>query len=165
MTVVMDVGAARYGGDYSMERLIEQFNPTHLYAYDPNPALELPEFCEETKIILNHCAAWIHTGTVGYRADGLNSWLTNDPKAPSVPCIDLAQEIVRLDELSDETLVLKLDCEGSEYELLDWIIFQDADELLDICIVEWHPKSEPSHEALSKDIEARIRCELRVWPY
>ena len=41
MTVVIDVGAARYGGDFSMERLIDQFNPTHLYAIDPNPALEL----------------------------------------------------------------------------------------------------------------------------
>ena len=45
MSVVIDVGAARYGGDYSMERLIEQFNSTHLYAIDPNPELAFP-VCE-----------------------------------------------------------------------------------------------------------------------
>lgn len=165
MTVVIDVGAARYGGDYSMERLIDQFNPTHLYAFDPNPALELPELCEETIIELHHAAAWIRNGTVGFRADGLNSWLTDDGRAPSVPCVDLAYFIHALSEKHDDQLVLKLDCEGSEYELLDWIIHQDADELLDLVLVEWHPKSEPAHDSLRSSIEAFIRCEIREWPY
>lgn len=166
MTVVIDVGAARYGGDYSMERLIDQFNPTYLYAIDPNPALELPELCEETIIVLHQAAAWIRGGTVGYRADGLNSWLTDDPGAPSVDCIDLAWFIrSKYGIHEDDNFILKLDCEGSEYELLDWIIDNDADELLDLCIVEWHPKSEPAHEALSQDILARLRCEYQEWPY
>jgi FkbM family methyltransferase len=166
MTVVIDVGAARYGGDYSMERLIDQFNPTYLYAIDPNPALELPELCEETRIELINAAAWIRTGTVGYRADGLNSWLTDDPRAPSVVCIDLALFIRNTyGRHEDDNLVLKLDCEGSEYELLDWVIANDADELLDVVIVEWHPKSEAAHDALSADIIERIRCEIREWPY
>lgn len=165
MTVVIDVGAARYGGDYSMERLIDQFNPKYLYALDPNPALELPDLCEETIIELHHAAAWVRNGMVGYKADGLNSWLTDDGQAPSVPCIDLAAFIQVLSEKHDDKLVLKLDCEGSEYELLDWIISNDADELLDVCIVEWHPKSEPAHASLSADIASRIRCELQEWPY
>jgi FkbM family methyltransferase len=165
MTIVIDVGAARYGGDYSMERLIDQFNPTHLYAFDPNPALEMPELCGETTIILHHAAAWIRGGTVGYRADGLNSWLTDDGRAPSVPCFDLAAFIKTLEEKHDDKIVLKLDCEGSEYELLDWIIDQHADELLDVVIVEWHPKSEPAHEALSASIIERLRCEYQEWPY
>lgn len=165
MTVVIDVGAARYGDDFSMERLIDQFNPTHLYAFDPNPALELPEHCEETIITLQNAAAWIRTGTVGYRADGLNSWLTDDPRAPSVPCFDLAWVIKDIADRHDDRIVLKLDCEGSEYELLDWIIANDADELLDVCIVEWHPKSEAAHEELSRVIKESIRCELQEWPY
>lgn len=188
MTIVIDVGAARYGGDYSMERLIDQFSPTLLYAIDPNPALAYPEgystkwcsACEadalndpcvcgepegKTVIELINEAAWIRPGTVGYRADGLNSWLTNDPGAPDTPCFDLAHFIVGLSEKSDDEIILKLDCEGSEYELLDWIISNDADELLKTVIVEWHPKSEADHEALSASILERLRCEYQEWPY
>lgn len=188
MTVVIDVGAARYGGDYSMERLIVQFEPAYLYAIDPNPALDYPEgyetqwcsACEadalndpcvcgepkgKTMITLINEAAWIRGGTVGYRADGLNSWLTDDGRAPSVPCFDLASFIKTLEEKHDDKIVLKLDCEGSEYELLDWIIDQHADELLDLCIVEWHPKSEPAHEALSANIIERLHCEYQEWPW
>ena len=167
MTVVNDVGAARYGGDYSIERLIDQFEPTELHAIDPSAELNasVPEDTKGTMVHLVHAAAWIHGGTVGYRADGLNSWLTNDPSAPQVPCVDLARLIQAIALERQERIVLKLDCEGSEYELLDWLIANNADELLDVCIVEWHPKSEPAHEALSEDIAARIRCELREWPY
>lgn len=183
MTVVIDVGAARYGGDYSMERLIEQFEPTHLYAIDPNQNLSLPtQRCPEhnmpdcspllngcswrpTEIHLVHAAAWIETDMVGYQDDGLNSWLTNNPSAPLVASINLASFVKTLATRHDDRLVLKLDCEGSEYELLDHLILNNADELLDLCIVEWHPKSEPAHEALSQDIKKRIRCELREWPY
>ena len=165
MTVVIDVGAARYGGDYSIERLIDQFNPTHLYAFDPNPALELPEFCEDTHIVLNHAAAWIYTGVVNYRADGLNSWLTNDPRAPQVPCVDLAVFIADLVGAHNDNIVLKLDCEGAEYELLDHLIATNTDEMLDLVIVEWHPKKEASHNELALSIVERIRCDIQEWPY
>jgi FkbM family methyltransferase len=163
--IVVDVGAARYGGDYSMERLIDQFNPTHLYAFDPNPALELPDLCEETRIELHHAAAWRYNGTIGYRADGLNSWLTNDPRAPQVPCVDLAHFILGLSEKHSDRIVLKLDCEGCEYDLLAHLIARDVDELLDLIIVEWHPKARPDHDALYSLITASVRCEIREWPY
>lgn len=164
MTVVIDVGAAQYGGDYSMERLIDQFDPEWLYGIDPNPDLTFP-LAGKTSVELVPAAAWIYDGTIGYQADGLNSWVTNRPGAPSVPCFDLARFIRELDEKHNDRLILKLDCEGAEYELLDWLIDNDVDELLDLVIVEWHPKSEPAHEALSADLIERIRCEIQEWPY
>ena len=78
MTVVIDVGAARYDDVFSMERLIEEFHPTYLYAYDPNPSLALPDL-DGTKIKLVHAAAWTHTGTVGYLESGAWSYLSDDP--------------------------------------------------------------------------------------
>lgn len=164
MTVVIDVGAAQHGGSYSMERLVEQFEPEWLYGIDPSENLTFP-LAGKTRVELIQSAAWIYDGKIGYRADGTNSWVTNDPHAPAVPCFDLARFIRELDEEHNDRLVLKLDCEGAEYELLDWLIDNDVDELLDLVIVEWHPKSEPAHEALSADIIERIRCEIQEWPY
>ena len=164
MTVVIDVGAAQYGGDYSMERLVEQFEPEWLYGIDPNPNLTFP-LAGTTKVELISAAAWIYDGTVGYREDGLNSWLTNDPRAPSVPCFDLARFIRELDEKHNDRLVLKLDCEGAEYELLSHLWMESVDELLDLVIVEWHPKADEAGEELRRQIESTLRCEIREWPY
>lgn len=158
----MDVGAARYDNYFSMERLIDAFKPTHLYAYDPNPALELP-YCGKTKVELVPVAVWTEAGTVGYRADGAWSHLSNDPDAPQVPCVDLADEIRRLSKKYKGKLVLKLDCEGAEYELLPHLIAHDADLLLDCVLVEWHPWLRTGQEAVRAAVEATARCDVREW--
>ena len=80
-------------------------------------------------------------------------------------CIDLSYFIADVAGRHDDKIVLKLDCEGSEYELLDHLIDTNTDELLDLVIVEWHPKSEAAHDALSASILERIRCEVQEWPY
>lgn len=180
MTVVIDVGAARYGGDYSMERLIVQFEPTHLYAVDPNPALDtpapedllpllsnsnVPEHSVEIHLVRS--AAWTSDGKIGFREDGLNSWVTFDINAPQVPCFDLGRFITELDEMHNERLILKLDCEGAEYDLLPNLIVRGITDLLDLVIVEWHPKTvgydiATAHQEL---IEERIQCDLQEWPY
>lgn len=164
MTIVIDVGAARYGGDYSIERLIEQFSPSVLYAIDPNAELVKPAgFFPNIELI--HKAAWTHDGTVRYRADGLNSWVTEDASAPEVPCLDLANFVDDVWMRHETKIVLKLDCEGSEYELLPYLIGKNADSLLDLCIVEWHPKTTSFHEQIRKLVEESIKCELQEWPY
>ena len=56
-----------------------------------------------------------------------------------MPCVDLADEIKRFSKRYKGRLVLKLDCEGAEYELLTHLIARDADLLLDVVWVEWHP--------------------------
>jgi len=164
MTVVIDVGAAQYGGDYSMERLIEQFEPEWLYGIDPNPDLTFP-LAGTTKVELISAAAWVHDGTIGYQADGLNSWVTDRRGAPTAPCFDLARFIRELDEKHNDRLILKLDCEGAEYELLPHLIMDDVDELLDLTIVEWHDFVMTDPAKSREAIEKQIRCELQEWPY
>lgn len=160
MTVVIDVGAARYGGDYSIERLIEQFEPTHLYAIDPSAELQAPEV-EGVVIELIQAAAWTEDGMIGYRADGLNSWVTRDPRAPQVRCLDLGRFIIELEEKhAGEKIVLKLDCEGSEWNILPNLHARGIDELLDVAIVEWHGDQETREQ-----IEQGFFCEVREWPY
>ena len=170
MTVVIDVGAARYGGDYSIERLIEQFKPHVLYAFDPNKealfeAVKAVENREECQIYYDNQAAWTYDGEIGFRADGLNSWLTLDVHAPQVPCFDLAKLIDELWLEHEQKIVLKLDCEGSEYDLLPHLIQKNADSLLDVCIVEWHPQATAAPRHQRKRIEETIKCELREWPW
>src|SRR3990170_8813696 len=80
--IVIDVGCARYGGDYSIERLIEEFHPDLLYGFDPNPVTtqKPPGECdayviEGTTVFIERLAAWTYRGQIGYLEDGLNSCL------------------------------------------------------------------------------------------
>jgi hypothetical protein len=162
MTVVIDVGCARHGGDYSIERLIEEYDPHELYGFDPTldvstwptPMPDRPVMCLRT------VAAWTYDGEVGFRADGLNSWVTELRGAPKVPCVDLAR-VVREVAIPDHLdVILKLDAEGSEYDLLRHLMATETDRLLTLAVVEWH---EPDRgRAL---IEEQFAAPIKEWPY
>lgn len=179
--IVIDVGCARYGGDYSIERLIEQFEPTHLYGFDPHSSIPT-EFVRlmggridvitgepippaGPSIHLERAAAWTYDGKIGYYEDGLNSWITTDPNAPKVRCVDLARVIEELYDRHEERIVLKLDCEGCEYEVLKHLIIKGVDELLDVVVVEWHPKTVENAENRRRVLEEELNCEVQEWPY
>jgi len=164
--IVIDVGCARYGGDYSIERLIEEFKPDVIYGFDPNqgpdeypwsshPADGPTGPTKATSIIIEKKAAWIYDGEIGFRSDSLNSWVTELKGAPQVPCFDLARFIVELDT---NDIVLKIDAEGSEYDLLRHLIARRADALLKLAWVEWH---EPDRGRAT--IESEIACEIQEW--
>lgn len=162
MTVVLDVGAARYGDDYSIERLIDRFHPSELYAFDPNATNIVFSPPDGTRIYAVHAAAWIYEGEIGFRADGLRSHL--DPDSPTmVPCIDLARVIEGIHLERDPGIVLKLDCEGAEYTLLAHLISKRVDEKLDLCLVEWHPIETPAYDR--EMLEANLRCPLEEWAF
>lgn len=177
MTVVIDIGAARYGGDYSIERLIEQFEPTDLYAVDANRALanSAPKDAGNCRIHLTYAAAWIFDGKVGFYPDGLNGWVSDLVDHAKVRCIDTARFIAEVAERHDDRLVMKIDAEASEYEILPHVIAQDADELLDLLIVEWHERKAPGlmHEGeelmrrqrIRREVIEGLACEYQEWPY
>lgn len=169
MTIVIDVGAARYGGDYSIERLINEYKPRILYAFDPNmeallAAVETahPEKDIATQIYYLGSAAWTYDGEIGFHTDGLKSRLTEDPGAEKVPCFDLAHFIRELDER--ETNILKLDTEGSEYDLLSHLLLRAADTFLTRVVVEWHD-GPPNAKARRRAIEDEFSCPIQEWPY
>lgn len=179
--IVIDVGCARYGGDYSVERLIEEFQPDTLYGFDPHPSvpgqvvyLNMGKLDLESgglvppdgpNIILERKAAWVYDGTIGYLEDGLNSTLTDREDAPQVECFDLAEFIFDLTRRSSEApkIILKMDAEGAEYELLEHLISTGADELLELAWIEWHPKKMTLGERRRRGIERNIHCELAEW--
>jgi hypothetical protein len=172
LTIVIDIGCARYGNDYSIERLFDEFHPDVLYGFDPNDAIREFEATEEmrtgeTAIILAQQAAWTYDGSIGYRSEGLNSVLTHHGPQ-QVQCFDLAAFIRSLPEThgfagDERRIILKIDAEGSEYELLEHLMHHGADELLKLAWVEWHPFGVADPAERRASIERRIRCELAEW--
>lgn len=168
--IVIDVGCGKYGGDYSIERLLTEYTPDILYAFDPNESglrAAVDAASEHTRrrgsqVYFDNVAAWMFDGEVGFREDGLNSWVSDDPTAPKVRCIDLARFI---EDLPEDDIVLKLDCEGAEYDLLADLILKGADRCLTLALVEWHTKGVKNAESRRRVIEKEFFCPIKEWPY
>jgi hypothetical protein len=161
--IVIDVGCARYGGDYSIERLIEKFEPDTLYGFDPSWEKGMYEPAEgsRTNVVCVSKAAWTFTGTVRFLEDGLNGQIGTADHWPWTPCFDLARFIRRLD--SGHEIILKMDCEGSEYELLEHLMHTGVDERLSLAWIEWHPRGVPDPTERRASIERRLRCQVDEW--
>lgn len=174
MTVVIDVGCARYGGDYSLERLIEEFDPIMVYGFDPSDEIVAsagedwerlnsdklkyltPSDCG---VVLEQKAAWIYDGYIGFRSSGLGSWVTELRGAPQVECFDIATFIEKIvEQVPKEEIVLKIDAEGSEYDILRHLIDRGTDGNLALVWVEWH---EPDRGRAK--IEEEIACKIVEW--
>jgi FkbM family methyltransferase len=140
--IVIDVGCARWGNDYSIERLIQWYHPDVLIGFDPakDVAKAMPRAdvlaTAKTQVILRREAAWVYDGEVRFMEDGLNSQVGDAEHWPLVRCVDLARVI---EELPEGPVVLKLDAEGAEYDLLEHLIATGAAARLTRLLVEWHP--------------------------
>lgn len=165
MKVVIDVGCARYGGDYSIERLIEHFEPDALYGFDPawEPSMFDANAYPQTNVRVSTDVAWTRRGLIHFMQDGLNGQVGDFDFWPLVRCIDLARFIKGFQ--TAEEIILKMDAEGSEYALLDHLIDKGVDERLSLAWIEWHPRGVPDPEASRASIESRIRCPLDEWPW
>ena len=139
--VVIDVGCARYGGDYSIERLLAEFQPRVLLGYDPN--MDDASYTQDgAEITVTKAAVWTHTGTCEYVSPGLGGFIRGD--RGSTAMFDVHAIVTSARETLGGPLVLKLDCEGAEYGILERLIEQGSDRLVDFAWVEWHgPDREP----------------------
>lgn len=162
MTVCIDIGCANYGGDYSIERLIEEFAPSRLYGFDPSkegPYIwEADQTIGNTTVRLQPWAASTYDGHCGFLLHQLIGHVDQDADH-QVRCFDLAAFIL---SLPPSEIVLKIDAEGAEYSLLEHLIAQKADLRLKLAWVEWHELNE-SHYEKRAYIEDNLRCELREW--
>lgn len=161
MTVVVDIGCARHGESYSIERLITMHKPRILYGFDPTTTPDdRPIATGNTQVVLAKSAAWTYDGTIRFVADGTRSHVTVAKNlGEPVPCFNLAQFLL---DLREEDVILKIDAEGAEYILLEHLIAKGSDERLSFAWVEWHPDAEPER-GMREDIERRIACELKEW--
>ena len=157
--IVVDIGCARYGGDYSIERLLEMYDPDYLYGFDPAWSSEmfLPPADLRAYVHVSNEVAWTYDGQVRFLVDGLNGQVGDAEHWPLVSCVDLARVI---DGLLDDQVVLKLDAEGAEYELLPHLIRRGIDSRLTRLLVEWHPTDNP---ALRRRIVKNLMCPLEEW--
>lgn len=135
--IVIDVGCAKYGGDESIPVLIETFQPELLFGFDPSPSIdEEPrvETISNCLVVRMRTAAWTFDGEVGFAPGTLGGHI--DPGSPTVPCVDLAGFILAIAD--NHSIVLKMDCEGAEYELVPHLRAHDADLRLALAEIEWH---------------------------
>ena len=160
--IVLDIGASKYNGDYSIERLIDMYHPDTLYAFDPSWEPSMAPSDTETKVIGSKKAAWTYDGKVRFLIDGLNGQIGDHAHWPEVRCFDLAKFIGKLPE---DEIILKLDAEMSEFELLERLIAQKMDARLSLAIIEWHKLPDGSHDARRMAIERSIACPIEVWKW
>jgi len=160
--IVIDVGCARYGGDYSIERLIEQFQPDALYGFDPawEPSM-VDANAYKTNIVVSTEVAWTRRGLVHFMQDGLNGQVGDHDFWPLLRCIDLARFIKRFPTMDE--VILKMDCEGGEYELLEHLMEKGVDERLSLAWIEWHDWAIPDAAERRASIERRLRCQVDEW--
>lgn len=162
--IAIDVGCARYGGDFSLERMIAEFSPRVLYGFDPawDDSMFEPSEDLTTEVIVQQAAAWTSDGEIRFEGSGLGGHVT-DKSGRIVPCIDLAAFIR---SLPDERIVLKIDAEGAEYDLLEHLIATNADIFLELAWIEWHPPGARVNSRPDKRrdaIESEIACEIVEW--
>lgn len=175
--IVIDVGCATYGGDTSIPALIDEFNPRFLWGYDP--AVEANEYViGGTLVTETKAAVWTYDGEIRFRVAGLGGQV--DAKGAPVVCLDVAAIVGAAKDLDDD-VVLKLDCEGAEYELVPQLVYTDADLLLRLALVEWHcaecrmgiwnqdmhrdgcPADKAAWIRRRDAMRASLRCEVREW--
>jgi FkbM family methyltransferase len=161
--IVVDVGACTWGREESVNQLVERFAPRLLLAFDPHPAYESGhEQINGTVVIKEQAAVWTHDGTVPVRMNKIITAPAMDRIRPyeeikDVPCVDLVR-LVR--DLGDEEIVIKLDCEGSEYPLLAALRDSDMDLRIQLILVEWHSG------IYAHGMETRrpqVRCPMEQW--
>lgn len=98
-----------------------------------------------TNILENNFKIPKHTS-----ADAMNEW---PPKhSISVMCIDLSNFIAE-NFSPDDNITLKLDIEGSEFEVLDKMILDDTLKYITNINVEWHPHMRKDTPAIEPYIE------------
>lgn len=156
--IVIDVGACGWVEETSIEKLVERYSPDVLWAFDP-----YPEFtkCERmigaTRVVQQQQAAWLYDGMVGFFSDGTCSKVRNGAQH-RVECFNLSQFLSKM----AVGTVLKLDCEGAEYPLLEDLIGTGQDLRLGLLLVEWHDL--PEFEAERDWLLGHLRCRVEEWP-
>lgn len=134
MRVVVDIGSASYGGDQSVLPLIEEFQPDRLLGFDPNTEAR-DYLVGDTEVCERRLAAWTTDKPMMFTRAGLGGWL--DPLGPiQVVGFDLPKLLLSFD--AEDEVILKLDCEGAEYQLVPALIATGAAERLRLALVEWH---------------------------
>jgi FkbM family methyltransferase len=151
---------SQYPGASDFRVVSFEANPKHAAAWEA-PDLADVEFHDQ--------AVWVEDGTVSFYVEAVtdlaasvhpeNRYITGRQDRITVPCIDLSAWM-RQRLSPDDFVVLKLDIEGSEYEVLERMLAEGTfQSLVDVFYVEYHRLQRPTitterHNAIIDAIEA-----------
>jgi len=135
MLTCIDIGCVEHGEEESIQHLIDAHHPDLLLGFDPL-AHDGLEQINGTWVVTRQMAAWTEITTLTFLERGMCSGVVDreDHDGVSVQAFDVASLIWSL----PGDLILKLDCEGSEYPILHHLIDTKADSRLKLALVEWH---------------------------
>lgn len=154
MNIFLDLGA--YNGD-SLTKALQDYPDFDLFVafepFEPNINILKENFGEHPKVTIEPVACSTKNGTADFylhkdiaKKEGTphvgNSLTTkktniNKSKHVTVQTIDFAQYVKDNFKLED-TLILKIDIEGTEYDLLEHLIEQQVIQYFDKIFCEWH---------------------------
>jgi FkbM family methyltransferase len=150
--IVIDIGAMERDSEESINLLARRFLPDLLFAFDPDPQFEEGIWnIGPTRVVASQMCGWIKRGTVPVFFDGITTRVVTQAQSTHFVASFDVSDLIRL---LPQPLVLKLDCEGSEYAILRHISRQHTDKLLELVLVEWHePKESRNRPKLSCTVE------------
>lgn len=157
MTVVVDLGCADHGRAYSLGALIEEYRPTKVYGFDPSPTTNTSiRSLLGVETVVARKAAWLYDGETTFTEDGWSSRIATGDDG-SVECFDFPAWLADL-QAKEQSVVVKMDVEGAEFELLDAMLANGTLERLQELLVEWHARHGDPAAYLAK-----IPCPVREW--
>lgn len=133
--IVIDVGCAKWGGDESIPSLVAEFEPDVLLGLDPGTETR-NWWCEGTYVVEQQMVGWIFDGWLPFTVANLGGHVGGDWAVPT-RCYDMARMIREAANTGHE-VILKLDCEGGEYEIIPHLVKTNTDGSLNELLVEWH---------------------------
>lgn len=166
MGLVVDVGCYPLGHD-SIHGLIERFDPAWVAGFDPYPEQRNRTYrVGGTMVVEERAAAWTRDGAISLVENGTASTVMQEAEVDGdlveVRCFDFPAWLAAVTRPSHSRIIVKLDCEGAEYPLLERMIELGVDARLELLLVEWH-RSIPGAERRRAAIVESLRCPLEPW--
>lgn len=150
--IVIDLGA--FEGEWA-KRMVNQ-HMVKAVCVEPTAAIRGFGFAE----VIN-AAAWVHDGTLEMSDDRFAGSIFGEHKTP-FPCIDVAALIGKYERVA----VVKCNCEGAEYKLLEHLIEQGVIKNVDHLQVQFHTiEGQPYrdwYEKLAEKLNDTHRLDWRV---
>jgi FkbM family methyltransferase len=143
-------------------------------SFEPNPQkASIFASSEFSDVEFHNLAIWTHDGTISFydqpshgepqwsiacSVHGENRYIRGS-RSIEIPCIDFSKWMKER-FTADDYIILKLDIEGSEYEVLDKMFAEGTFDLIDKLYIEWHwlqrrTISDERHLATVAEVEGR----------
>lgn len=182
--VFIDCGANKGQG---LRQFVEMFKIDSTWSvesYEPNSDCELEKNISEFDFVKPYTkAVWIHDGkisfsktisnqksnyeSVGSSVNGLNWYDTKyfDQETVEVECVDISRILNKYND--DDFIIVKLDIEGSEFEVVRKMINDESIKKIDELFIEWHThhvhsETEETENELKKKIKS-FGVKLHDW--